>query len=390
MQPLRIIGTLVLLGLAGACREAVESPTAPETEPSPVTTPTATLAFLQMNGSCGVATDNVAYCWGANNAGQVGDGTTETRLRPVRVSGGLLFRQISAADNHVCAVTTDDRAYCWGWNYTGQLGDGSTIDSRVPVAVTGGLRFRRVAVGGETSCGVTTRNLVYCWGGNYYGALGNGTTDPSSVPVAVAGGRRFHGLTVSGLSACAINSNDVPFCWGDNSAGQLGDGTTGTQRLFPVRVRVGELRFRQVSAGGSYTCGVTTTDVAYCWGSNENARLGNGTWRQSTTTPSSKVRGGVRFRTVTAGGPYTCGVATSGAGYCWGLTPIHPISTPYRLPVPVDGGLVFRQMEASYGHTCGVTADSAGYCWGRNSEGALGDGTTTHRATPVPVASPAE
>jgi alpha-tubulin suppressor-like RCC1 family protein len=83
-----------------------------------------------------VATGNLAYCWGTNFSGELGDGTTTTRLAPVPVAGGLQFRQVSAGTNHTCGVTTGNVAYCWGLNDFGQLGDG-TRDARLAPAAVG-------------------------------------------------------------------------------------------------------------------------------------------------------------------------------------------------------------------------------------------------------------
>jgi alpha-tubulin suppressor-like RCC1 family protein len=377
---LRLIGTVTLLAAAGACREDTESPTDPGPEPAAAGAAATALSFIQINESCGVTTDNQAYCWGDNSSGQLGDGTTEPSLTPVPVAGGLSFRQISPTSGHACGVTTEDLAYCWGWDW--MAGE----NHLTPVPLPGEVEFQRLALGGGP-CGLGVDNRVYCWGWNAYGQAGNGTTDDLATPTPVAGGRRFRQVSATGLHSCAINPYGVLFCWGWNESGQLGDGTR-TDRWVPTRVRAGDLRFRQVSTGYQYTCAVTTTDVAYCWGTNEYARLGNGTWNVSIDTPSSKVRGGIRFRSVTAGNWHTCGIATSGTAYCWGKLP--GTDTPLRLPVPVEGGLVFQQLKANGAHTCGVTPGNVGYCWGYNFEGQLGDGTTAYRGAPVPVAPPAD
>ena len=109
----------------------------------------------------------------------------------------LSFRQISAGDLHTCGVTTDDRAYCWGANSDfgfdvgggGQLGDGTTVNYRLkPTAVAGGLRFLEVSAGTSHSCGITTDYRACCWGENWVGQLGDGTTTRRYAPGA--GGRR--------------------------------------------------------------------------------------------------------------------------------------------------------------------------------------------------------
>ena len=137
--------------------------------------------------TCGISIAGAAYCWGFNNDGQLGDGTTTQRPTPVRVAGGLSFSAISAGSLHTCGVTVAGAAYCWGLNDSGQLGDGSTTSRTTPVPVVGGLSFRELSAGGLHTCGVTTAGAWYCWGSNSNGQLGNGTTTSSSVPVKVAG-----------------------------------------------------------------------------------------------------------------------------------------------------------------------------------------------------------
>ncbi len=95
--------------------------------------------------SCGVTTAGVAYCWGRNNSGQLGDGTMTNRPMPVAVAGGLSFAAVSAEHNHSCGVTTAGDAYCWGDNGNGRLGDGTTTQRLTPVAVAGGLSFAAVS-----------------------------------------------------------------------------------------------------------------------------------------------------------------------------------------------------------------------------------------------------
>jgi alpha-tubulin suppressor-like RCC1 family protein len=134
-----------------------------------------------------VTTVNVAFCWGWNREGEVGDGTRTQRLTPVRVLTDVRFSAASPESSHVCGVSTDGRAYCWGFNAHGQLGDGSFTESAVPIAVVGGHHFTAVSAGPLAShtCGVTPAQELYCWGLNSYGQLGDGTTDFRNVPVQV-------------------------------------------------------------------------------------------------------------------------------------------------------------------------------------------------------------
>jgi alpha-tubulin suppressor-like RCC1 family protein len=173
------------------CREGAESPTAPEPAPALDITAAHTLSFRQVStGSghtCGGTTNNWAYCWGFNLFGQLGDGTTTIlSVTPVAVAGGLQFRQVSAGNDYTCGVTTDSLAYCWGINRIGELGDGTTTDRLTPVPVAGGLQFRQVDEGSHYSCAVTTGDQAFCWGQNSLGELGDSTTTNRLTPVAVA------------------------------------------------------------------------------------------------------------------------------------------------------------------------------------------------------------
>ncbi|HET9708372.1 MAG TPA: Ig-like domain-containing protein [Gemmatimonadales bacterium] len=138
--------------------------------------------------SCAVSTAGAASCWGANSRGQTGTGLPDSLvLAPTSVAGGLLFGSISAGGQHSCGITTDSLAYCWGANTSGQLGDSSQIDRAAPVLVHGGLRFTEVHAGAAFTCGLTDGLVLYCWGDGTQGQLGRSFLASSNVPVKVAG-----------------------------------------------------------------------------------------------------------------------------------------------------------------------------------------------------------
>jgi alpha-tubulin suppressor-like RCC1 family protein len=373
------------------CREDPVSPTDPQ-HASPLATMAATsLAFQQLSvgghHTCGATVGDRAYCWGANSFGNLGDGTAATRVSPVAVVGGRSLVQVSAGLTHTCGLTTEGRAYCWGENNSGQLGDGSGLGvSWTPVAVAGSRRFRRIRVGYNSTCASTLADVAFCWGGNNWGQLGDGTKTDRPTPVRVRGGHSFRQVVPGYQHTCGMTPTGKVYCWGDNTFRQLGDGTTAESRTLPAAV-TGDLVFTQLSAGNLHTCGVTGTNIAYCWGRNADGQLGDGTVAQRAK-PTMVARG-LRFSGVDAGVQHTCGVSTTKVAWCWGNNTYAQLGDGSRTrrlaPVRVAGNLRFNAILTGERHSCGLTTGDAAYCWGENGSGQLGDGTRTARLTPVAV-----
>ncbi len=379
---------LLLLG-ALACREDA-APTGPTAEPAaPVAAAVAPLLFRQVSAgtrhTCGVTTTDRAYCWGYNgfstHGGQLGDGTTVQRLKPVAVLGGLRFGQISAGVDHTCGVTTDNRAYCWGRNDYGQLGDGTTESKLTPVPVAGGRRFRVVSVGNFHSCGITPADVLFCWGSNRYGVMGTAAA-LNHTPVKVAGGLTWRNVSAGFSHTCGATTTNVGYCWGNNSNYQIGNGTASLIAQPPTKVS-GGLSFRQIFVGSGFisessydpapddalSCGITTADRVYCWGSGA-----------ASSTPKQII--GARRYSQLGVGTQGCAVRFTGVIDCW---------TSESITRVASGTLRFLRVSVSglLGHKCAVGTDNKAYCWGsENTNGQLGTGTTNPSATPVAVAAP--
>ena len=243
--------------------------------------------------TCVVASDDNAYCWGENMKGQLGNNSTANSSVPVKVDtsgvlAGKTIKQISTGHYHTCAVASDDKMYCWGENNNGELGNGSTVDSRVPVAVnmTGvlaGKTIKQMSVGTYNTCVIASDDKVYCWGSNAYGQVGNNSLTDSNVPVAVnttgvLAGKTIKQISVGHHRACAIASDDKMYCWGNNMGGALGNGSTADSHI-PVSVNMSGILagkvIRRISIGAFHTCVYATDNKIYCWGSNNYGQLGN-------------------------------------------------------------------------------------------------------------------
>jgi alpha-tubulin suppressor-like RCC1 family protein len=386
-----------LLALAAAasltgCGDDPAAPVQPASEPALASAAPAP-HFTQLSGggsfTCGITGAGRAYCWGYNNEGEVGDGSVGGVLvTPTPVAGGLVFRQLSAGGQHTCGVTTDDRVYCWGSNEAGQLGDGTRTTRRTPVAVGGGRRFLYVTAGVYQTCavGVSDRR-AFCWGSNGFGQLGDGTTTERLTPTAVAGGRAWRQVSPGGFFTCGITTGNAAYCWGWDLDGRLGDGPEMVTRLTPSPVAGGYL-FDQINAGYSHVCAVTTDQRAYCWGYGANGEIGDGKTLRRFTPRA--VAGRLQVRRITAGGGFTCAETTTSRAYCWGLNGAGEVGngssgTSVLKPAEVVGGHRFAQVTAGGSHACGRTETGVAWCWGFNAFGQLGDGTTTHRSSPTLV-----
>jgi alpha-tubulin suppressor-like RCC1 family protein/serine/threonine protein kinase len=357
----------------------------PPPEPRPIHAPSAPTLVAGGTHSCALGPDGTISCWGGNDRGQLGVGSTGRRTAPSHVGGDVAFEQVTAGISDACGVAKSGAAYCWGDNTYGQLGDSGTTAQSTPVRVAGGHPFRSIATGTTHSCGLTPTGDVWCWGRNLYGQLGNGSTQDQTTPVRVEGSSHFVALSVGWNHSCALDEVGHAFCWGQNGSGQLGDGTT-IVRAVPVAVS-GGLLFRAVAAGGSHTCALTVEGEAFCWGRNAVGQVGTGDGRDHSLP--TKVATSATFTTITAGGVHSCALTRDGEAWCWGRNSYGQLgdgtTTDRSTPVKVGGTFTFIAIHASGAHSCATSNGGGMYCWGNNSDGQLGDGTTTDRSEPVLV-----
>ncbi len=327
--------------------------------------------------------------------------------------------QVDGGGEHTCAVVAGGGVKCWGDNFYGQLGDGCTYvpgdargitspanrddrgvdacaDQNTPVDVSGlGSGVVATSAGAYHTCAVTAGGGVKCWGLNEHGELGVGSASsiPDSTPVDVNGlGSGALAVSAGSSHTCAVVVGGGVKCWGDNFSGQLGDGT-GTAQSAPVQVSGLESGVLAMSAGQNHTCAVAAGGGVKCWGSNSSGQLGDASG--SNQPAPVDVNGlGSGVVAVSASGSHTCAVVAGGGVKCWGIGFRGRLGdgTGSNQPAPVDvSGLGSGALAVSAGanHTCAVAAGGGVKCWGSNLNGQVGDGTNTHRMTPVDVLLPA-
>ncbi len=282
-----------------------------------------------INTTCSLTNAGAMYCWGYNGSGQIGDQTLTQRSAPVQVKDAIysMYSSVSTGTYTSCGILRE-QVYCWGYNNVGQIGDGTTTNRNIPTLVSSLSGVKAVSVGDQHTCALLKTGSMYCWGYNSNGQLGNNTTTNSSTPIQVQGvagtGYLANIVSISAgqLHTCAVDSSGNAYCWGYNGQGGLGDNTV-TGRTTPVQVHgvgnAGNLtNIISISAGYRHTCAVSSAGVAYCWGYNNAYQLGDGTSTNSSVplVPSGLTSG---VTAISTGFYSTCAIK-SGAGYCWGGT----------------------------------------------------------------------
>lgn len=333
-----------------------------------------------------ITSAGVPKCWGNNKYGQLGTGDTSNRRVPTAVQGfsGKFVDNISTGGKSTCAVATG-ALYCWGYNNYGQLGIGSTATRTSPTAVPGmDKNVTAVSVGGSHACAIKDGGL-YCWGYNKYGQLGNGTTTNSSTPVPVTGlSDGVTAVSAGGDTTCAIQYGTLK-CWGYNNRGQVGDAST-VSRITPSDVIDPSSTVKSVSVGTEHTCAIVNGGVR-CWGLNSSGQIGDGTTtnRNSPTAVPGLDTGATQ---VMAGHAHTCAIV-DGATYCWGSGAYFATGTGFDNnllnPTPVmdlASGVLRIASGPLASHTCAIVNLKL-TCWGRGDSGQIGVNSTSNQKFPV-------
>jgi len=336
---------------------------------------------------CATVDDGSVWCWGANDTGQLGDGTTTNSDVPVRVVGIDSALAVTAGGTwnaggkgaarlaFACAVLTDGKVQCWG-NLRDLLQDEALQSSPVPVTV--GMLGRMVAVTGGNghACALTGDGFVECWGDNRWGELGLSSTScfgptcsPEPLPGAVVAVNGATAVSAKGAAfSCAVLLDGSVQCWGDFPGRSVLTGGKVPNTAPPVTIPGVSTTPRGLEVGYTHACAIAPDQTAVqCWGSNYNGALGDGT--EDDVTGPVTVRGlGAPVVNMSVGGFNTCAVLGDGTVHCWGdyhwAGSLSPVTVPgIDDAVDVSGG---------YSQTCALRKNGSLSCW-------------EHENTPVPV-----
>jgi alpha-tubulin suppressor-like RCC1 family protein len=348
----------------------------------------ASLAPGGTDTSCGLTEGGTALCWGSNDHGQLGTGDTEVgkhATTPASPAGDHTFTSLVQSATTTCGIDDAKKTWCWGAN----PGNGAATGSATPVEVAGPHEFTALSLGAATACGIDTSGKAWCWASTPAGSTGVDPAPAPGTPAEVAGGRVYATVHVaprtdlaSPSSVCAIDSSSAAWCWGHNAAGQLGNGST-TGSPVPVAVTGGH-HFSTLAMAGTSVCGVSDTARLWCWGENTHGQIGEGSTTDAKNPAS--IDSGEAYKSVRAGTGFFCAVTASGQAKCWGVNTDGQAApgsvADVKAPAAVPGLGTLKTVTADASHVCGVDARAEVICWGRNDQGQTGSGTPSATAPP--------
>lgn len=346
--------------------------------------------------SCAIDAEGAVWCWGDNEEGELGDGTTTPRAAPAKIKteGTTLGKvaAIGAGFQFTCALSDAAEVWCWGSNSAGRLGtnNGQPQRSLTPVKVTGIPEVATLSVGESSVCTTTTAGEIWCWGANSYGHLGNGNSDPQPAPVKAvlpSGAGPMKTVSTTKDHTCALSEDGGVWCWGANLRGQLGHGVKSFS-AGPTKVDTSSVgAIRQIVTGDQFTCALSEAGKVWCWGDDDTTWLPSDGVALPVLIDDSALDGALA---LSANSFATCAITAEDEAVCWGDNQNGELGDgtfEFRSSPTAVAGLSEGVTFLSRGrwHTCAITTAEGLACWGYNEQAQLGVTGIDRRPTPAPV-----
>lgn len=333
------------------------------------------------NHSCAIDAAGDMYCWGKNENGAVGDGTTYDVPERTQIGAGRTWTQASTIfstggnESRSCAIDAGGLLWCWGDQTLGALGNGGTIGlALIPENVDAAQRYQDVALGAAHGCGVTTAGALRCWGQGAVYRLGNGSQPFYQNPATVGSALDWAAVEAGETTSCALKTDRSLWCWGGNVWGEAGQGHVAPVTV-PTQVQPGTV-WRSISLHREHVCGIRFDDGSlWCWGYNELGQLGN-TAATFDATPKP-VGIDLDWASVATGPKNTFALKSDGSLWAWGDNAGGKLGlglAAATVPTPARVGTEtgWTSMGPGWNHTCAVRAGVL-YCMGNQLYGEFGD-----------------
>ena len=342
--------------------------------------------------TCAIQSDGSVRCWGEGSYGRLGHGGSGDKNTPTATASlgaGRTAIDITAGSTHTCAVLDNGSVACWGLNNYGQLGDGTTTNRNTPTQT---LSLGRPAIAVEagshfSTCALLDNGSVSCWGRNHKGQLGRGFTNSTAdlsqrtpaLTVPMPGGLPVVALDISHYMVCGVLSDGSIACWG-----QYGGGNTPSLQTFFNSSNPAI----DVSTGRYAGCGLLENGSVTCWGT---AWLGTGGESQSSNAGViwPNLGSGRTAVQIEMGRKHRCVLLDDDSVKCWGDDQYGQLgngagqgskNAPYTTSFSSNLGL--QNMVSGHWHTCIASKTNEIYCWGDGSSGKQGDGSSNNNQVP--------
>lgn len=337
-----------------------------------------------VNHTVALKTDNTLWAWGNNMNGQLGDGTTITKNKPIRIDTTNNWQIVVAGDFHTVAIKTDGTLWAWGDYGYRELDVSSPINRTIPTQIGSDTNWKTVAAGGYHTVAIKTDGTLWAWGNNEYGQLGDGTKINKTIPIQIGTANNWQTISTGQYHTIAIKTDGTLWAWGFNSAGQLGDGTF-TDRYKPTQIGTTN-NWKTISAG-NYTTAIKTDGTLWGWGPNYYGQLGDGT-NTNKNTPT-QIGTANNWQTITAGNFHTAAIKTDGTLWTCGQNYYGQLGDSTTIDKNIftqtDSETNWKNATAGNGFTLAIKTDNTLFAWGFNNTGKLGDGTTVNKNIPTLV-----
>lgn len=363
-----------------------------------------TIAAGTYNG-CAILENQSMVCWGDNEYGQLGDGTTTGSAVPiyVNVAANETPVEVTVGQVTACALMESGNIYCWGSGYYGKMGNGEPwnddyVNTEMrQVLLPEGQGGQTVSISGGHICTILNNGDVYCWGRGNQGQLGYGGTSNRNIPAKVnlPGQRSAIAISTGTFMTCAITNDGMGYCWGENDEGQLGNGTTNSRQMTPAEVLFPSGNTPvSISAGDDFACALMDNRKVMCWGENNDGRLGQGPLAtdDETTPVWVSMENSETAHFLDIGTKSACMILDSEETKCWGTNEEGQIGQGdtdidyYSTPTEVNGSYDFVALSINSDTICAITSNAEGYCWGDNEAGQTGRGSIdTNEPTPSEI-----
>ncbi|MGL4987547.1 MAG: Ig-like domain-containing protein, partial [Treponemataceae bacterium] len=349
------------------------------------------------NHSLAVSKKRNLFSWGLNWDGQLGLGTTSAREPSPNHIKSFTERidVIASGQFHSLTLTRTGKVYTWGRNESGQIGNGSTGETESSPYHVASITEKIIAIGSgdNHNLAVTVDGKVYAWGLNRDGQIGNGSSginEKEPLPQLIDSIAELVIAVEAGIAhSLALTRDGKVYAWGSNTNGQIGNGRSGGHVTTPWHVAPITEKIIAISAGDNHSLAVTAKGEVYIWGSNTFGQIGNGFTSSTVSTPE-KLTTISDVISISGGGGHTLALTRDGKVYAWGSNSDGQIgngssgetqSTPYhveKIKEKVSG------IDAGLFHSIALTDDMSVYVWGLNSNGQIGNGSTSE-SEPFPI-----